>query len=140
MVPLSTRWIHICDRAIPTVHIQIPRLHDCIDLRDICIRFQPQRVFPLVDLLRVIPVDHVGDVPVGVHLGETPNGGIIVPCAEIVGPGFVVPILPAVTEGIDVCAGRVSLVAERVVPPALICAILLLLYLKSCVFATKKRP
>ena len=101
-------------RIIDCVHIQVPALHDGGDLGDIGVGGQAQGVLPLIDLLGVVPVDHVGGVPVGVLLGETANAGVVVPGPQVVGSGLTVPVLPAVAEGVGVGGGGVLLVAEGV--------------------------
>ncbi len=95
--------------------MQIPALHDCYDLGNMGIGFQAQLVLPLVDLLRVVPIDHVGGVPVGILLREAAYGRIIVAGAEVVGSGFKVQVLAAVAEGVAVQGIRVLFVAEGVV-------------------------
>ena len=84
-------------------------------MRHVGICFQPQLVFPLVDLLRVVPVDHVCGVPVGVLLGEAADGWVVVSRSQVVGAGFKVQVFAAVAEGVGVEAVRVLLIAECVV-------------------------
>ena len=84
-------------------------------MRRIGIVFQPQLVLALVDLLRVVPVDAVGCVPVGVLLGETAGCGIVIAGTEIVRTGFLVEVLRAVAERVGIILVRVVLVAEGVV-------------------------
>ncbi len=79
------------------------------------IGFQAQFVLALVDLLGIVPVDHVGGAPVGVRLGEAAYGWVVVPGAEVIGAGFGIQILSAVTEGIAVQRVRVLFIAEGVV-------------------------
>ena len=71
--------------------------------------------FPLIDLLGVITVDHVGSVPVGIFLREASNQRVIVPGTEVIETGFGVKILAAIAEGIDVLLIRATLVAKGIV-------------------------
>ena len=71
-------------------------MHDGGDLRRVGIRFQAQLVLALVDLLRIVAVDAVRRVPVGVLLGETADIGIIIPCAEVIGLRLAVVVFAAV--------------------------------------------
>ena len=77
--------------------------------------FQAQGVFPLVDLLGIVPVDHVGGVPVGVLLGEPADQRVIVPRAEVVQTCFGIIVFAAVAEGVRIGFNRGSLVAEGIV-------------------------
>ena len=107
--------VTIENRAIDAIHIQIPTLHDRCDLRRIGVAFQPELVFTLVDLLRIVPVDAVGCVPVGVLLGEAAGCGIVVAGTEIVSTGLLVKVLCAVAERVWIILVRVVLVAEGVI-------------------------
>ena len=60
-------------------------MHNRCDLRRIGVRLQAQLVLTFVDLLRIVAVDAVRRVPVGILLGETADIGIIIPRAEIIG-------------------------------------------------------
>ena len=97
------------------VYIQVSTLHDCGDLRRVGIRFQAQFVLALVDLLRIVAVDAVRRVPVGVLLGEAANGRIVVSCAEIIGLRLAVKVLAAVAERVLIQRVRILLYAERIV-------------------------
>ena len=77
-------------------------MHDGGDLRCIGVRIQPKLVLALVDLLRVVAVNAVRRVPVGVLLGEAADIGIIIPCAEIIGLCFAVVIFAAIAESANV--------------------------------------
>ena len=79
MIPFATIWICVTGRRISAIHIQISALHDGGDLRRVGIRFQAQLVLALVDLLRIVAVDAVRRVPVGVLLGEAADIGIVIP-------------------------------------------------------------
>ena len=92
----STVCISIQYRIPDPIHIQISALHDGGDLRGIGIRFQPEFIFALVDLLGIIAVDRIGGRPVGVLLGEAADIGIVIPRAEIVGLCLAVVIFAAV--------------------------------------------
>ena len=96
MIPFATIWICVTGRRISAIHIQISALHDGGDLRGIGIRFQPEFIFALVDLLGIIAVDRIGGRPVGVLLGETADIGIVIPRAEIVGLRLAVVVFAAV--------------------------------------------
>ena len=102
-------------RVISTVASNVHSLHDRRDLRRIGVVFQPELVFTLVDLLRIVPVDAVGCVPVGVLLGEAAGCGIVIAGAEIVRTGFLVKVLCTVAERVGIILVRVVLVAEGVV-------------------------
>ena len=96
MIPFATIWICVTGRRISAIHIQISALHEGGDLRRVGIRFQAQLVLALVDLLRIVAVDAVRRVPVGVLLGKTADIGIIIPRAEVVGLRLAVVVLAAV--------------------------------------------
>ena len=68
----------------------------------------------VIELQRVIAVDHIVYVPVGVLLGKAADDGVIVSGPEIVGPGLLVVILPGVSEGIGVRGNRIFLVAKGI--------------------------
>lgn len=55
----------------------------------------------------------------GVGLGEAADDGIVVPGAEVVGPGLPVQILSAVAEGVGIGGILGLLVAEGVVVTAI---------------------
>ena len=76
---------------------------------------QAQRIFPLIDLLGIVPVDHVGGVPVGVFLGETSDQRIVISCSQIIQACLRVVILTAVTEGVGIIFIQSTLVTECVV-------------------------
>ena len=84
-------------------------------MRRIGVVFQPELVFALIDLLRVVPVDAVGCVPVGALLGEAAGCGVVVAGTEIVSTGLFVEILCAVAERVWIILVRVVLIAEGVV-------------------------
>ena len=69
----------------------------------------------LIDLLRIIAVDAVRRVPVGILLGEAANGWIVVSCAEIIGLRLAVKVLAAVAERVLIQRVRILLYAERIV-------------------------
>ena len=68
-----------------------------------------------IDLLRIVPVDHVGGVPVGILLHETAYCGVIVSGSQIIQTRLGVVILPAVAEWVFVAGAGVLLVAEGIV-------------------------
>ena len=103
------------DWITDTVHIQISALHDSSDLRRVGVRFQPELILALVDLLRVVAVDAVGSRPVGILLGEAAGGGIVISGAEIIGLRLAVKVLAAVAERIAIQRVRILLYAERIV-------------------------
>ena len=84
-------------------------------MRRIGVAFQPELVFTLVDLLRIVPVDAVGCVPVGILLRKAAGCGIVVAGTETVRTGFLVEVLRAVAERVGIILVRVVLVAEGVV-------------------------
>ena len=84
-------------------------------MRRIGIGFQPQAVFTLVDLLGIIPVDHVCGVPVRILLGKAADGWVVVSRSQVVIAGFGVQVFAAVAEGVGVQGVGVFLVAEGVV-------------------------
>ena len=96
MIPFATIWICVTGRRISAIHIQISALHEGGDLRRVGIRFQAQLVLAFIDLLRIVAVDAVRRVPVGVLLGEAADIGVIIPRAEIVGLCLAVVIFAAV--------------------------------------------
>ena len=96
MIPFATIWICVTGRRISAIHIQISALHDGGDLRCIGVRFQPQLILALVDLLGIVAVDAVRRVPVGILLGKTADIGIIIPCAEVIGLRLAVVVFAAV--------------------------------------------
>ena len=73
-------------------------MHNRCDLRRIGVRLQAQLVLALVDLLRIVAVDAVRRVPVGVLLGKTADIGIIIPRAEVIGLRLAVVVFAAVAE------------------------------------------
>lgn len=60
MLRLFAASIKIQNRVIDRIYIQIPTLHDCSDLRPVGIQCRAQCILSFVDLLGVVPVDHVG--------------------------------------------------------------------------------
>ena len=90
-------------------------MHNRCDLRRVGIRFQPEFIFTLVDLLRIVAVDAVRRVPVGVLLGETADIGVIIPRAEVVGLRLAVVVFAAVAERIAIQRVRLLFHAERIV-------------------------
>lgn len=54
----------------------------------------------------------------GVGLGEAADDGVVVPGAEVVGPGLPVQVLPAIAEGVGIGGALGLLVAEGVVVTA----------------------
>ena len=102
MIPFATIWICVTGRRISAIHIQISALHDGGDLRRVGIRFQAQLVLALVDLLRIVAVDAVRRVPVGVLLGKTADIGIIIPRAEVIGLRLAVVVFAAIAESANV--------------------------------------
>ena len=115
MIPFASIRICVIDRRISAIHRQIPTLHNRRDLRCIGVRFQPQLILALVDLLGIVAVDAVRRVPVGVLLGKTADIGVIIPRAEIVGLRLAVEVLAAVTERIAIQRVRLLFHAERIV-------------------------
>ena len=85
MIPFATIWICVTGRRISAIHIQISALHDGGDLRRIGVRLQAQLVLTFVDLLRIVAVDAVRRVPVGILLGEAADGRVVIPRAEVIG-------------------------------------------------------
>ena len=69
----------------------------------------------LIDLLRIIAVDAVGSCPVGILLGETADGGIVISGTEVIGLCLAVVILAAVAERVLILRVRTLLYAERIV-------------------------
>ena len=102
MIPFATIWICVTGRRISAIHIQISALHDGGDLRRVGIRFQAQLVLAFIDLLRIVAVDAVRRVPVGVLLGKTADIGIIIPRAEVVGLRLAVVVFAAIAESANV--------------------------------------
>lgn len=115
MIPFATIWICVTGRRISAIHIQISALHDGGDLRGIGIRFQPEFIFALVDLLGIVAVDAVRRVPVGVLLGEAADGRVVVAGTEVVRPSLIVEVLAAVAEWIAIQRVRLLLDTERIV-------------------------
>ena len=102
MIPFATIWICVTGRRISAIHIQISALHDGGDLRGIGIRFQPEFIFALVDLLGIVAVDAVRRVPVGVLLGEAADGRVVIPRAEVIGLRLAVVVFAAIAESANV--------------------------------------
>ena len=107
--------IPIHHRIPRTVRIQISALHDGGDIRGVGIGLQAQLVRALVDLLRLVAIEPVRRVPVGVLLRKPARPRAVIPCAEVVRAGLTVKILPAVAEGIRVGGIRILLHTEGVV-------------------------
>ena len=91
-------FIHIRHWIIHRIDIQIAAPDD---------GHKTGRVVVVVELQRVIAVDHVAYVPVGVLLGEAADDRVIVSGTEIVGPSLLVIILPGVAEGVGIRGDRV---------------------------------
>ena len=115
MIPFATIWICVAGRRISAIHIQIPTLHDGGDLRCIGVRLQAQLVLAFIDLLRIVAVNAVRRVPVGVLLGEAADIGIVIPRAEVVGLRLAVVVFAAVAEWIAIQWVRLLFHAERIV-------------------------
>ena len=90
-------------------------MHNRCDLRGVGVRFQPQLILAFIDLLRVVAVNAVRRVPVGVLLGEAADIGVIIPRAEIVGLRLAVVVFAAVAERIPIQRVRLLFHAERIV-------------------------
>ena len=115
MIPFATIWICVTGRRISAIHIQISALHDGGDLRCIGVRLQPKLILAFIDLLRIVAVDVVRRVPVGVLLGKTADIGIVIPRSQIVRTGFNVEVLAAVAEWIAIQRVWLLFHAERIV-------------------------
>ena len=115
MIPFATIWICVTGRRISAIHIQISALHEGGDLRRVGIRFQAQLVLTFADLLRIVAVDAVRRVPVGVLLGEAADIGIVIPRAEVIGLRLAVEVLAAVAERIAIQRVWLLFHAERIV-------------------------
>ena len=63
---------------------------------------------------RVIAIEHVALVPVGIFLRKPADDRVVVSGPEVVRPGFLVVILPGVSEGIGVRGNRIFLVAKGI--------------------------
>ena len=70
--------IYVLHWVINPIHIQIPGLCHCRNLWHHGVGFESQLILAFINLLGVVPVDHIGNVPVGVLLGKPAYGGIIV--------------------------------------------------------------
>ena len=90
-------FIRILYRIAHRIDIQIAALDD---------GHKTGGVVVVVELQRVIAVDHVAYVPVGVLLGEAADDGVIVSGPEIVSPSLLVIILPGVAEGVGIGGDR----------------------------------
>lgn len=77
-------------------------MHNRCDLRRIGVRLQAQLVLTFVDLLRIVAVDAVRRVPVGILLGEAADGRVVIPRAEVIGLRLAVEVLAAVAESANV--------------------------------------
>ena len=115
MIPFATIWICVTGRRISAIHIQISALHDGGDLRCIGVRLQPKLILAFIDLLRIVAVDAVRRVPMGVLLGEAADIGIVIPCAEIVGLRLAVVVFAAIAEWLAIQRVRLLFHAERIV-------------------------
>ena len=102
MIPFASIRICVIDRRISAIHIQISALHNRCDLRRIGVRLQAQLVLTFVDLLRIVAVDAVRRVPVGILLGEAADGRVVIPRAEVIGLRLAVEVLAAVAESANV--------------------------------------
>ena len=98
-------FIRILYRIAHRIDIQISALDDGCEAGGIVV---------VIELQRVVAVEHVALVPVGGLLGEAADDGVIVSGSEIVGACLLVVILPGVAEGIGVRGDRDFLVAESI--------------------------
>ena len=110
-----TGGIIVFNWTIAAVNIQIPALAYSRDLRQHGVGSQTQYVLTCVNLLGIVPIDHVCGVPVGVLLGEAADGRIIISGAQIIISGFGVQVFAAVAEAVGVQGVGVFFVAEGVV-------------------------
>ena len=93
------------NRIIPAIDIQIAALDDGCEAGGIGV---------IIELQRVVAVEHIALVPVGIFLRKPADDRVVVSGPEVVRPGFLVVILPGVSEGIGVRGNRIFLVAKGI--------------------------